>query len=547
MKMVRLWLVGGIMVAVGADLHPATGAAPKLKSQKSTLKLQLRSRVETSPDSKRFHVVHTQESWSPDKTAIVVCDMWDLHHCKNATLRGAEIAPRMNQVLHKARDMGVLIIHAPSSCMPAYANHPARKRAAQVKRSKQLPAEIASWCHQIPEEQRGTYPIDQSDGGEDDDPAEHAAWAKQLQAKGRNPRAPWKKQTDLLDIEDQDYISDNGEEIWSVMEQHEIQNVILLGVHTNMCVLGRPFGLRQMAKNGKHVVLMRDMTDTMYNPLRAPYVSHFSGTDLIVEHIEKFVCPTITSDQILGGKAFRFKHDHRKHIAIIMAEREYGTNETLPEFAVQALGKHFRVSYVFANDGERNDLPGIDVLDDADVMLVSVRRRVLPPEQMALVRAHVAQGKAVVGIRTASHAFSLRNKPIPKGFRDWPEFDQAVFGGNYTGHHGSGPDVVLTAQATAAQHPILAGVDCAQFVGKGSLYRVSPLADSTQVLVSGTIPDQPREPIVWLNKRADKGWSVYTSLGHRGDFKQPQFRRLLRNALYWSAGVEVADVVPPGK
>jgi hypothetical protein len=70
-----------------------------------------------------------------------------------------------------------------------------------------------------------------------------------------------------------------------------------------------------MAKNGKHVVLMRDMTDTMYNPARSPYVNHFQGTDLIVEHIEKFVCPTITSDQFLGGKPFRFKGDGRTSAA----------------------------------------------------------------------------------------------------------------------------------------------------------------------------------------------------------------------------------------
>jgi hypothetical protein len=76
-----------------------------------------------------------------------------------------------------------------------------------------------------------------------------------------------------------------------------------------MCVLGRPFGLRQLAKNGKNVVLMRDMTDTMYNPARSPNVSHFRGTELIVEHIEKFVCPTITSDQLIGGKPFYFKGD----------------------------------------------------------------------------------------------------------------------------------------------------------------------------------------------------------------------------------------------
>ena len=112
--------------------------------------------------------------------------------------------------------------------------------------------------------------------------------------KGRDPKAPWKSQTDLLTIADEDYISDSGEEIWSILEARGIKHVVLMGVHLNMCVLGRPFGLRQMAKNGKDVALMRDMTDTMYNPKRAPYVSHFAGTDLMIEHVEKFVAPSIT-------------------------------------------------------------------------------------------------------------------------------------------------------------------------------------------------------------------------------------------------------------
>ncbi len=106
--------------------------------------------------------------------------------------------------------------------------------------------------------------------------------------------------------EDKDAISDSGVEIWNLLEARGIQNVILMGVHVNMCVAGRPFGLRQMAKNGKHVVLMRDMTDSMYNPARWPYVDHFRGTELFIEHIEKHICPTITSDQIIGGKPFVF-------------------------------------------------------------------------------------------------------------------------------------------------------------------------------------------------------------------------------------------------
>jgi nicotinamidase-related amidase len=272
------------------------------------LELRLRSRPEADG---QFRLIETPAKWAPSETAFIVCDMWDLHHCANAVKRETEMAPTMERVLKTARDQGVVIIHAPSSCMDSYKEHPARKHAMGTSRSKTLPKEIGSWCYNIPDESKGKYPIDQTDGGEDDDPIEHKAWAAKLSSMGRNPKAPWKSQIDVLTIADHDYISDNGEEIWSILEARGIKNVVLMGVHLNMCVLGRPFGLRQMAKNGKNVVLMRDMTDTMYNPKMAPFVSHFAGTDLMVEHVEKFVCPTITSDQVLGGKPFRFQDDTR--------------------------------------------------------------------------------------------------------------------------------------------------------------------------------------------------------------------------------------------
>lgn len=252
--------------------------------------------------------VQVKEQWLPSRTAIIVCDMWDLHHCKNAVTREMEMAPRMNAVLERARSQGVLIIHAPSSCMKAYEGTPARGRARAAPPAARLPDKIADWCRQIPSEEMAVYPLDQSDGGEDDDPAEHAAWVKELEARGLNPKAPWTKQTDTLRIDQgQDLVSDSGVEIWNALEQRRIDNVVLMGVHLNMCVAGRPFGLRQMAKNGRHVVLMRDMTDTMYNPHRWPFVSHARGTELFIQHVEKRICPTITSDQILGdGKVFAF-------------------------------------------------------------------------------------------------------------------------------------------------------------------------------------------------------------------------------------------------
>jgi nicotinamidase-related amidase len=290
---------------IGAVLLLACLAVPGL-AEDNALNLTLRARVENNGI---YGIAMKKQVWPTAKSAVIVCDMWDAHHCLNAVRREEQMVPRMNELLEKARSQGVFIIHAPSSCMDAYKDHPARKRAEAAPKAKSIPTDIDKWCRQIPPEEKGKYPIDQSDGGEDDDLKEHAEWHAKLKAMGRNPLAPWKSQHAGLKIHDQDAISDSGVEVWNLLEERGINNVILLGVHTNMCVLGRPFGLRQMAKNGKNVVLVRDLTDTMYNPKRSPFVSHFEGTKLIIEHVEKFVCPTITSDQVLGGKTFHFKGD----------------------------------------------------------------------------------------------------------------------------------------------------------------------------------------------------------------------------------------------
>lgn len=504
----------------------------------ATLDLQLRYRQETSPGSGRHHTLTRDEAWNPRQTAIIVCDMWDLHHCRRAVLRETEFAPRLDALLKYARQRGVTIIHAPSDCMAHYAEHPARRRAMDTPVSKSLPAEIGKWCYQIPAEEQGEYPIDQSAGGEDDDPEEHARWAAELQGKGLNPRRPWTKQIDLVEIDaDRDYISDRGEEVWSILEARGINNVILTGVHTNMCVLGRPFGLRQMSKNGKNVVLMRDLTDTMYDPRAKPFVSHFTGTDLIVAHIEKYVCPTITSDQFLGGSPFRFSQDVRPHVAIVMAEDEYQTEQTLPVYALQHLGQEFQVSYIFGSDTERGDIPGLEPIRAADVLLVSVRRRPIRPEQLAILREYVQSGKPVIGIRTASHAFCLRNMPAPEGLADWPEWDAEVFGGSYTNHHGNKLMSTVAHAPGASDHPLLRGVP-AEFPQGWSLYKTSPLRDGATTLLIGRLDDgsAPSEPVAWTFTRADGGRSFYTSLGHKDDFAREALPQLLTNAVRWAAG-----------
>jgi lysophospholipase L1-like esterase/nicotinamidase-related amidase len=247
--------------------------------------------------------------WSPQRTALIVCDMWDLHSCKNAAVREGEMVGRMNEVLEKAREQGVLIIHAPSGCMKFYEGTPARERARLAPSAARVPDRMDAWCKQLPTEEGATAPIDQSDGGQDDNPAEHADWVQYLESKGLKPTAPWTRQIEGLRIDhERDAISDSGGEIWNLLEARAVQNVILTGVHLNMCVAGRPFGLRQMVRTGRNVVLLRDLTDSMYNPARWPFVSHQRGTELFLEHVEKRICPTITSDQIVGGVPFKFSN-----------------------------------------------------------------------------------------------------------------------------------------------------------------------------------------------------------------------------------------------
>ncbi|MFN3649365.1 MAG: hypothetical protein ACK47B_07260 [Armatimonadota bacterium] len=282
-----------VLKSLGAVLIGAAvlAAAPGASEEGRMLPLTLRRQVEAGG---RFTPQETKVRWKPAETAVIVIDMWDRHWCAGANRRGAELAPRADRFVARAREAGALIVHAPSGCMEAYRDHPARRRAQSAPPAPNLPEGIEKWCYSIPAEERGKYPLDQTDGGCDCQP----------KCATSNP---WKRQMDAIRIRDEDAISDSGPEVWNLLEQRGIRNVLILGVHTNMCILGRPFGLRNMARFGKNVALVRDLTDTMYNPRAWPYVDHFRGTGLIVEHIEKYVCPTVSSEQLLGGKPFRFR------------------------------------------------------------------------------------------------------------------------------------------------------------------------------------------------------------------------------------------------
>jgi type 1 glutamine amidotransferase len=233
--------------------------------------------------------------------------------------------------------------------------------------------------------------------------------------------------------------------------------------------------------------------------------------------------------------------DDRLELVMVISEPEYETHRTLPEFAERYLSDQFRVSLVTQDPGDENGLINLDAISDADLMLISVRRRTLPPEQLQRIRDYVSSGRPVLGVRTASHAFHLRGRKAPEGRSDWPSFDQEVIGGSYTNHRGAGPAVaVVPASEGAALHPILKSVDVTRLSGFGSLYQVLPLQTGAVPLLIGSIPDYPSEPVAWTFQRADGGMTFYTSLGHPKDFSQMEFCQLLQNAAQWLVRKEIA-------
>jgi nicotinamidase-related amidase len=260
--------------------HLAQGAEP--------FRLNLRSQGKTTP-----------ATWAPEKTAIIVCDMWDQHWCKSAARRVEEMAGPLNETLKLARSRGAFVIHAPSTATGFYKGTPQRLRALQARYSPTPIPLVTSprWgtAWYWPDGRReGVLPIDDSDMGCDCE-------------QKCTIREPWTRQVAAIEIAEEDAITDDGQETWNLLAGRGIDNVILCGVHLNMCVLGRPFAIRQMTALGKKVSLMRDMTDTMYNPQRPPGVSHFEGTELVIGHVERYWCPTFTSSDITGKPPFRFR------------------------------------------------------------------------------------------------------------------------------------------------------------------------------------------------------------------------------------------------
>lgn len=242
------------------------------------LRLHLRSRVELFKGSGSWEEVVIPKELAPQRAALLLCDVWDTHTCKTAARRCAALAEKIAAVVEAVRARGVQIIHAPSECMDFYKDTPQRK-AMLVLPKIEPPAP-----RELPDP---PLPIDDSDWCEDDPPCDT-----------KPSKWPWTRQNAVIRIADHDAVSDNGREVYSLFQQRGITTMLICGVHTNMCVMKRSFAIKQMTRWGVPCVLVRDLTDCLYNPKKRPFVSHDEGTELVVQHIEQYWCPSILSEDL---------------------------------------------------------------------------------------------------------------------------------------------------------------------------------------------------------------------------------------------------------
>jgi type 1 glutamine amidotransferase len=264
-----------------------------------------------------------------------------------------------------------------------------------------------------------------------------------------------------------------------------------------------------------------------------------------------------------------------KHVVLVGGDEEYRSEECLPQLA-KILSKHhgFQTTVLFAihpDTGEidpdiNNNIPGLESLKTADLMIIATRFRNLPDDQMQHVVDYVESGRPVIGLRTATHAFNI---PAGKKFskyswntndKTYPQgFGRQVLGETWISHHGnhgsqSTRGIIAKGQES---NPILRGIKDGAIWGPTDVYGVRlPLPGDSTPLVLGQVvqgmkpndppvegdKNNPMMPVAWIKSyagTAGKTSRVFTTtMGSSTDLENEAVRRLLVNATFWSVGLE---------
>ncbi len=266
-----------------------------------------------------------------------------------------------------------------------------------------------------------------------------------------------------------------------------------------------------------------------------------------------------------------------KHIVLISGDQEYRSEETIAQLA-KILARHhgFKCTVLFTVDPRDgtvnpniNNIPGLDALKTADLMVIFTRFLNLPDDQMQHIVDYIANGKPVVGLRTATHAFNIPAKSKFAKY-SWNNNDAAykqgfgkqVLGETWVAHHGAhGKEGTRGVVAKGQEnHPILKGIERGSIFGTTDVYTVTLPLPSCTPLVLGEVtetlkPDSkavsgkkndPMMPVAWTKtytaegeqREAKVGRVFTTTMGASQDLEWEGTRRLIVNGCFWAAGLE---------
>lgn len=292
-----------------------------------------------------------------------------------------------------------------------------------------------------------------------------------------------------------------------------------------------------------------------------------------------------------------------KSIVLVSGDEEYRSEEALPQLA-KILTKHhgFDCAVLFAQDPKdlgvinpnyRHNIPGLHLLNEADLVIWFTRFRELPSEQMQHFENYLMAGKPLIGIRTATHAFNIENKDHPFAHYSWNYngekeewhlgFGKRVLGETWHIHHGDHKHQSTRGvfSIDEASHPVLKGIETGAIWGATDVYGVrTPISENAKVLVYGKSIDRAGEydeedlfygmresdnvpatlsgpkdnsynpntempPIAWLNQYeipdGKQGQSFTSTIGAASDLIDEEIRRLLVNASYLLLRMEVPE------
>ncbi|MCZ2077201.1 MAG: ThuA domain-containing protein [Bryobacterales bacterium] len=262
-----------------------------------------------------------------------------------------------------------------------------------------------------------------------------------------------------------------------------------------------------------------------------------------------------------------------KHAVLISGDEEYRSEEALPLLARILSHRHgFRCTVLFAidpSDGTINpdhtgNIPGLDALETADLMIIATRFRDLPDGQMKHIVRYVESGRPIIGMRTATHAFNLKSSETYRKYswnsKEWDGgFGRQILGETWVRHHGrhgkqSTRGILAQGQE---RHPILRGIRDGDIWGPTDVYEVTlPLPGDSVPLVMGQVlegmqpgdppvagkQNEPMMPVAWTKSytgaQGKKARIFTTTMGASQDLESEGVRRLLVNAVYWAVGLE---------